>query len=134
MSDQRAAAFLRDLTGADVEALARRLSADPGAATAPLEGVQPLLVLLRRSRSSREAVRACACLLLDAGADPNSRTTASYGQVQTALLAAVWSDDLPLARLLIDRGAVKDQESYETACSNEEFNDPDNMPFYDLLK
>jgi hypothetical protein len=124
------------LTIADAHALSRRLSADPGTATTPIAGEPPLLVLLRRARksgSTPEAIRACARLLLDAGADPNSHTT-SYGQRQSALLNAVESDDLALAELLIERGADKDREAYEAACVSEEFNGPFDSPFYDLLR
>lgn len=127
-------AVIRELTIADAEALSRRLSADPEAATAPVAGEPPLLVLLRRSRSTPEAVLTCARLLLDVGADPNSHTMSSYGRLQSALLEAVLSRDFALAELLIERGAVKDQEAYEAACVDEEFNDPGDMPFFDLLR
>jgi hypothetical protein len=79
-------------------------------------------------------VRTCARLLLDAGADPDSHTTTDYGRQETALLETVMSDDLTLARLLIERGATKDQESIDDAFVNEEFNDPDDTPFLDLFR
>jgi len=127
-------ALMGVLAGADAEMLSRMLSADPGVATAPLAGVPPLLVLLRcRARRTREAVRTCARLLLDAGADPDSHTTSSYGKRLTALREAVISHDLELARLLIERGATKDTDALYEAALDEEFNAPDDIPFTDLL-
>jgi hypothetical protein len=45
-------------------------------------------VLLRRSTGSPADVRSCAHLLLDAGADPNSRTIEWGGEGQTSALYA----------------------------------------------
>jgi len=128
-------AFVQALRNADARALSRRLAADPRFATEPIDGVPPLLVLLRRSRGSGDpaARRACARVLLDAGADPNSYTTPSYGGRASALLECVTCDDIELAQLLLDRGATVDQEAFEEACVCEEFNDVDDRPFYDLF-
>jgi hypothetical protein len=118
----------------DADALARRLSADPALATARVRGSVPLLVLLRRSRAQPEAVRACARLLLDAGADPDSHTVSDTGRRESALLETVVRGDIELAALLVERGATKDNEAFEEACVDEEFNDPGDQPFVDLLR
>ena len=125
--------YIRELTLADADAISHRLSVDPAMATAPVRGTAPLLVLLRRSKATPEAIRACAQLLLDAGADPDSHTMSSYGRRESALLQAVVRGDIELAELLIERGATKDDEAFEAACVDEEFNDPDDMPFYHLF-
>ena len=58
----------RALVLADAPELSRLLQADPTVATAPLDGVPPLNVLLRRSSGSSAEVRGCARLLLERGA------------------------------------------------------------------
>jgi hypothetical protein len=129
-------AYVDELRRADTEALSRRLASDPSAACALLRGSLPLLVLLRRSTGEPGAIRACARLLLDAGADPNCGTTTVYQTRETretALLAVVMRGDITLAHLLFDYGAVVDREAYQEACVNEEFNDPDDCPFVQLL-
>jgi hypothetical protein len=101
---------------------------DPAAASAPVDGLAPLLVLLRRSSGVPEDIRTCARLLLDAGADPNSHTIEWGGQAQmSALFAAVERGDLELARMLVDRGAVKDDDAFYHACEQA------NTGFLDLL-
>src|SRR5919106_791427 len=70
----------RALALADQAALVELLRKEPAAATAPVGELPPLLVLLRRSTGNPAAVRACARLLLDAGADPNSHNVEWGGQ------------------------------------------------------
>jgi ankyrin repeat protein len=107
----------RALAPADVAALSELLTADPAAATAPLGELPPLLVLLRRSTGSGADVRECARLLLDAGADPNSHTVEWGGEGRmTALFDAVERSDLQLTRLLLDRGAERDEDAFYHAC------------------
>jgi hypothetical protein len=86
----------RALVTADAAALSALLRDDPAVATAPIDGLAPLLVLLRRSSGTPPAVRGCARLLLDAGVDPNSYTIEWGGQGRiSALFGAVhvqWVD------------------------------------------
>jgi ankyrin repeat protein len=118
----------RALVIADRSGLAALLEADPAAATAPVGGLPPLLVLLRRSTGPAADVRECARLLLDAGADPNSQTTEWGGESQmTALYSAVERSDVGLARLLIDRGAERDDDAFYHACEQ------GDTAFLDLL-
>jgi ankyrin repeat protein len=122
------AARERALVLADHAALAALLRADAAAATAPVDGLPPLLVLLRRSTGSEANVRECARLLLDAGADPNSQTTEWGGESQmTALYSTVERSDLQLARLLIDHGAERDDDAFYHACEQ------GDTAFLDLL-
>ncbi len=94
----------RALVLADAAALSTLLAADPAAATTPVDGLAPLLVLLRRSTGTPTDVHTCARLLLDGGADPDSHTVEWGGQGRrTALFDAVERGDLPLVRLLMDR-------------------------------
>jgi ankyrin repeat protein len=110
-------AIERALGRADCGALAEQLSADRAAATAPVGGLPPLLALLRRSTGAPDDVRCCAQMLLDAGADPNSHTVEWGGQGRmTALFDAVERDDLELARLLLERGAKRDEDAFYHAC------------------
>jgi ankyrin repeat protein len=107
----------RTLVLADVGALSRSLQAEPGVATAPIGGVAPLLVLVRRSIGTPSGVRSCAQLLLDAGADPDSHTVEWGGQGRmTALFGAVERGDLHIARLLVERGAAQDEDAFYHAC------------------
>ena len=62
------------LAVADPEGLAAVLTADPGAVHEPVDGLVPVLYLLRRSMGSGADVRACARVLLEAGADANAFT------------------------------------------------------------
>jgi hypothetical protein len=118
----------RALVLADASALAGLLGADPGAAVAPVDGLAPLLVLLRRSTGSPDDIRACAQRLLDAGADPDSHTVEWGGQGRmSALFDAVERGDLPLARLLVERGASRDEDAFYHACEQSE------TAFLDLL-
>jgi hypothetical protein len=107
----------RALVLADVDALARLVADDPASATADVAGLAPLLVLMRRSTGSPEAVRACARVLLDTGADPDSHTVEWGGEGRmSALFGAVERDDLELARLLVERGATRDEDAFYHAC------------------
>jgi ankyrin repeat protein len=118
----------RALTLADPAALSELLRADATAAMAPVAGVPPLILLLRRSTGAAADVRECARLLLDAGADPNSHTVEWGGEGQmTALFDAVERNDLRLARLLIDRGAERDEDAFYHACEQ------GDTAFLDLL-
>ena len=91
-------------------------------------GDQPLLVLLRRSTGTPKAVRECAMLLLDRGADPDSHTVEWDGQGRmSALFAAVERGDLELVRLLLDRGATSDEDAFYHACEQSD------TVFLDLL-
>ncbi|MGH3900796.1 MAG: ankyrin repeat domain-containing protein [Pseudonocardiaceae bacterium] len=118
----------RALVLADGPALSMLLKADPAAATAEVGGLAPLLVLLRQSIGSPADVRSGARLLLDAGADPNSHTIEGDGQGQmSALRDAVERSDLALVRLLIERGATKDEDAFYHACEQS------NTAFLELL-
>ncbi|MEO6091280.1 MAG: ankyrin repeat domain-containing protein [Umezawaea sp.] len=76
-------------------------------ATADLAAeVPPLLTLLRRSTGTPAAVRDCAAVLLDRGADPD------------VLTAAVERGDAALVRLLLDRGATSDEDAFYHACEH----------------
>jgi ankyrin repeat protein len=99
------------------DALAQLLRRQPATATAAIDGLPPLLVLLRRSTGSGTDVRECARLLLDAGADPNSHTIEWGGEGRmTALFDAIERSDLQLVRLLLDRGANPDEDAFYHAC------------------
>ncbi|PRX50030.1 ankyrin repeat protein [Prauserella shujinwangii] len=118
----------RTLVLADASALSGLLHADPAAATTEVDGLAPLLVLLRRSIGSAADVRECARLLLDAGADPDSHTAERCGEGRmSALFAAVERGDLALVRLLVERGATRDEDAFYHACEQ-----PDTE-FLDLL-
>ena len=107
----------RALVLADRAALVSHLRADATAVTTPVADLPPLLALLRRSTSSSADVRACADLLLDAGADPNSHTPPDGGEwAISALCDAVERRDLRLVRLLLDRGATPDEDAFYHAC------------------
>ena len=118
----------RELLDADHTALAERLHADPGAATEQIDGLAPLIFLLRRSTGDAADVRRCARLLLDAGADPGSATVEWGGEgIMSALYDAVEREDLELARLLVERGATPDEDAFYHACEQ------GDTTFLDLL-
>jgi hypothetical protein len=118
----------RALVLADTPALARLLHADPAAATTTVDGLAPLLVLLRRSIGPPADVRDSARLLLDAGADPDSHTIEWGGEGRmSALFDAVERGDLPLAGLLVERGATSDEDAFYHACEQAD------TAFLDLL-
>ncbi|MGH3751917.1 MAG: ankyrin repeat domain-containing protein [Pseudonocardiaceae bacterium] len=85
-------------------------------------------MLLRRSIGSPADVRSGARLLLDAGADPDSHTIEWGGEGQmSALFDAVERGNLALVRLLVERGAAKDDDAFYHACEQS------NTAFLDLL-
>jgi hypothetical protein len=112
----------------DPAALAAALRESPAVATTPIDGLPPLLALLRRSTGTPADVRACAELLLDAGADPNSHTVEWGGEGRmTALYDAVERSDLQLTRLLIEHGAEREEDAFYHACEQ------GDTAFLDLL-
>jgi ankyrin repeat protein len=116
------------LSRADVAELSSQLDEDPAAATADVEGLPPLLVLLRRSTGSQADVLACARLLLDAGADPDNHTIEWGGEGKmSALFAAVDRGDPALVELLLEHGATTDDNAFYHACEQS------NTAFLDLL-
>ncbi len=118
----------RALVLVDAGVLSMLLQADPTGATTEVDGLVPLLVLLRRSTGAPADVRSCARLLLDAGADPNSHTIEWEGEGQmTALFDAVERGDLGLVRLLLEHGAARDDDAFYHACEQS------NTAFLDLL-
>jgi Ankyrin repeats (3 copies) len=118
----------RALVLADAPALASLLQSDQAAATSAVDGLAPLLVLLRRSAGRPAVVRSCARLLLGVGADPDSHTIEWGGQGRmSALFAAVERGDLPLVQLLVERGATRDEDAFYHACERSD------TGFLDLL-
>ena len=118
----------RALVLGDAAAVSQLLHADPAAATAEIDDLSPLAVLLRRCTGSPTGVRSCARLLLDAGADPNSHTIEWDGQGRMSVLFdAVERGDLELVRLLLERGATTDEDAFYHACEQS------NTAFLDLL-
>jgi len=94
------AAASRRGSGAWVRA---NLDAEPGAATQPVSGVRPLILLLRDTIGAPSDVRRCAELLIDAGASPSCTTPSADGEWElTASYYAVQRSDLALLRLLVD--------------------------------
>lgn len=107
----------RALALADVAALSTLLRVDPEAATAEVDGLAPLLLLLRRATASPADVRTCARLLLDAGANANAGTIEWGGEGKmSALFDAVERRDNALAGLLLERGAARDEDAFYHAC------------------
>lgn len=118
----------RALVLADPSAIESLLRADPDAALAAVDGLAPLLVLLRRSVGTGARVRECARLLLDAGADPGAHTAEGRGEWRrSALFDAVERDDLALVRMLVERGAPADEDAFYHACEQSD------TAFLDLL-
>ncbi|HVL83365.1 MAG TPA: ankyrin repeat domain-containing protein [Pseudonocardia sp.] len=102
----------RALVLADPAALAAHLAASAEAATSPIDGLPPLLALLRRDRHPAD-VRRCTELLLDAGADPDSSTPQDGGEWGISGLSdAVERRDLALVRLLLDAGLAVDTRGW----------------------
>jgi ankyrin repeat protein len=111
----------RHLALADPVGLAEALTADPSAAHEPVDGLVPLLHLLRRSAGSGADVRQCARVLLEAGADPNASTreVEDGGDWQfTAVRSAVDRDDAALVELLVAHGADRDDDAIYHACEH----------------
>lgn len=126
----------RALVLADAPALSALLRGDPRAAAAPLSGLAPLNVLLRRSTGAADDVRACALLLLDAGADPNSHTIEWGGEGRmTAVFDAVERADIELVRALLARGATPDEDAFYHACEQADtaFLDALHQPGYESM-
>jgi len=109
------------LDAGDPERLAQALAADPSAGQTPVDGLVPLLYLLRRSAASGADIRECTRLLLEAGADPNAFTheVEEWGDWDfTAVRSAVDRDDAELVRLLVDHGAERDDDAIYHACEH----------------
>jgi ankyrin repeat protein len=116
----------RALVLADPGTLAPLVTADTS--TAPVGGLPPLLVLLRRATGAPADVRRCAELLLAAGADANSRSDEDGGEWhRSALFEAVERRDLALARQLVEAGATSDEDAFYHACEQAD------VAFLDLL-
>jgi ankyrin repeat protein len=111
----------RQLAVAEPAGLAEALAADPAAAHAPVDGLVPLLFLLRRSAGTGADVRACARLLLEAGADPNAFTHEPEdggGWDFYAVRSAVDRGDVALVELLVAHGAERDDDALYHACEH----------------
>jgi hypothetical protein len=107
----------RALVLADTSSLTGFLSADRAAATTPVDGQPPLLLLLRRSVGAPDQVRVCARMLLDADADPDSHTIEWGGEGRrSALFDSVERGDVQLVRMLLDGGATSDEDAFYHAC------------------
>ena len=118
----------RALVLADSAALTTTLQIDPTAATTPVDGLVPLILLLRRSIGTPAGVYECATQLLDAGADPDSHTVEWDGEGRmSALFDAVERGDVRLVKLLAERGATKDEDAFYHACEQSD------TAFLDLL-
>ncbi|WP_020497368.1 ankyrin repeat domain-containing protein [Sciscionella marina] len=84
----------RALVRAEATSLMFLLGAEPSRSTAPVAGLAPLLVLLTRSRAKPSAIRECARILLDAGAEPDEDAfyhACEHGGAQ--LLELLWVPD-----------------------------------------
>lgn len=102
---------------ADVAALATVVAEGTDAVRVEVDGLPPLVALLRRARGSAEDIRACARTLLAAGADPDSHTVEWCGEGRrSALFEAVEREDLELIRLLLEAGASPDEDAFYHAC------------------
>ena len=111
----------RRLALADPAGLAAALANDPATAHEPVDGLVPLLYLLRRSTGTGADVRECARLLLEAGADPNAFTHEvddSGDWDFYAVRSAVDRDDVPLIELLVEHGAERDDDAIYHACEH----------------
>ena len=105
------------LIDSDATGLCALLREDPAVGTVAIDGVPPLVLLLRGSTGMPSQVRDCATMLLDAGADPDSHTVEWGGQGRrSALFDAVERGDVELVRLLLDRGATSDEDAFYHAC------------------
>jgi ankyrin repeat protein len=112
----------RHLALADHEGLGGSIATDPGAVERPVDGLVPLLYLLRRSQGGGADVRACARLLLEAGADPNAFTRETEASGETwdfyAVRSAVDRGDAALVELLVAHGADRDDDALYHACEH----------------
>lgn len=107
----------RALALADVSALQALLAESQSAVTTPVDGVSPLIRLLRDSIGAPGDVRSCAVLLLDAGANARLTVPSDDGEWElTTCYFAVERQDLSLLKLLLDRGAEPDDDAFYHAC------------------
>ncbi len=107
----------RALALADPEALGTLLTDRPELARAPIGDLPPLLVLLRDSDGAPSDLRACAGLLLEAGADPNAAIEFDDDEWRmTTLFLATGKHDLSLVRMLLAAGAAPDEDAFYHAC------------------
>ena len=110
--DQVAVELLLAVRGGDVEAIQRLLRNDPALASARLggkdDGTATPLHLVTDWPGYFPNGPQIVQLLIDAGADPNARTTGRPGDTdpgETPLHYAASSDDVDVAEALIERGA-----------------------------
>lgn len=111
----------RHLAIADPAGLAAMLAADPASVGQPIDGLVPLLYLLRRSKGSGVDVRECARALLEAGADANAFTheDEEWGDWDFyAVRSAVDRSDVELIELLVEHGAERDDDAMYHACEH----------------
>ena len=111
----------RHLALADPVGVSGVLATDADAVHRPVDGLVPLLYLLRRSKGTGADVRECARVLLDAGADPNAFTheDEEWGNWDFyAVRSAVDRDDVALIELLVERGAERDEDAMYHACEH----------------
>ncbi|WP_199487296.1 ankyrin repeat domain-containing protein [Actinomadura spongiicola] len=111
------------LSSADAEALSDLLRDDPTAATTPIDGKAPLLVLLKPllggPANANPGMLECARLLLEAGADPSSYEAGDFEHV-SALYCAISACHVELVELLRAHGAETDQDAWEHAALSAE--------------
>jgi ankyrin repeat protein len=111
----------RQLAIADPDGLATVIAAEPRSVHEPVDGLEPLLYLLRRSVGSGADVRECTRLLLEAGADPNAFTHEAEDGGDWdfyAVRSAVDRDDAALVELLLAHGAERDEDALYHACEH----------------
>lgn len=107
----------RALILADPAELESVLRSDSTTATVVVAGMPPLIILLRRSSGTPSDIRRCAGLLLDAGAGSNTAVEPEGGGWEmTALFFAVERRDLALVQVLLDHGAIPDEDAFYHAC------------------
>jgi Ankyrin repeats (3 copies) len=95
-------AFRAALVGGDADAVRATLASDPGAATRPVGGREPLLHVTY-SDEGTDGLVACARLLLEAGADPNAAWEDEEYERMSALDGA--ARDPRMTALLVEAGA-----------------------------
>jgi ankyrin repeat protein len=115
-------AFEAALARGDAEAVAAAIAEDPGAATRPVGGREPLLHVTYAD-ADPDALAACSRLLLEAGADPNAAWLDDEYERMSALNGA--ARDARMTALLIDAGAdLADARALRTAAGAE---DPESL-------